>query len=104
VHLPGVGTRKLQDVLVDAKVPREARDALPLLAAGGEILWVPGVAQATGAAVGASTRRIVRAVYERRPAIAPRAWGGRQESRSAETGVMRPAKPARPPVRRRDEP
>jgi tRNA(Ile)-lysidine synthase len=64
VHLPKVGTRKLQDVLVDAKVPREARDALPLLESGGEIVWVPGIARATGAAVGPQTRRIVRAVYE----------------------------------------
>ena len=65
LHLPGVGTRKLQDVLVDARVPREARDALPLLEAGGEIVWVPGVARAAGALVGPQTRLIVRGVLER---------------------------------------
>jgi tRNA(Ile)-lysidine synthase len=65
LHLPGVGTRKLQDVLVDARVPREARDAVPLLESGGEIVWVPGVARATGAAVGPQTRLVVRGVLER---------------------------------------
>ncbi|HVC99680.1 MAG TPA: tRNA lysidine(34) synthetase TilS [Candidatus Dormibacteraeota bacterium] len=37
-------TRKLQDILVDAKVPRQLRDALPLVFADGELAWVPGIA------------------------------------------------------------
>ena len=37
------GTRKLQDCLVDRKVPKEERDALPVIAAGDRILWVPGL-------------------------------------------------------------
>jgi len=40
----GPGTRKLQDILVDARVPREERDALPLVFAGDRLAWVPGVA------------------------------------------------------------
>ncbi|HET6261701.1 MAG TPA: tRNA lysidine(34) synthetase TilS, partial [Chloroflexia bacterium] len=39
------GRKKLQDVLVDAKIPREMRDHLPVVALsgpGGEVLWVPG--------------------------------------------------------------
>jgi tRNA(Ile)-lysidine synthase len=42
--LPGGRTRKLQDILVDAKVPRHLRDSLPLVFAEGELAWVPGVA------------------------------------------------------------
>jgi tRNA(Ile)-lysidine synthase len=38
------GTRKLQDVFVDAKVPREERDAWPLVFAGERLAWVPGLA------------------------------------------------------------
>jgi tRNA(Ile)-lysidine synthase len=73
VHLPGIGTRKLQDVMVDARVPREARDAVPLLEAGGEILWAAGVARASGAAVNPRTRVVVRGVLERlAPAAEPR--------------------------------
>jgi len=36
------GTRKLQDIFVDAKVDRSARARIPLLACGGSIVWVPG--------------------------------------------------------------
>lgn len=35
------GSKKLQDILVDAKVPRRLRDRLPLIAAGDELLWLP---------------------------------------------------------------
>ena len=42
--LPGGRTRKLQDILVDAKIPRHLRDSLPLVFADGELAWVPGVA------------------------------------------------------------
>ncbi len=40
----GRGTRKLQDIFVDARVPREERDAWPLVFAGDRLAWVPGVA------------------------------------------------------------
>lgn len=37
------GRKSLQDLMVDAKIPREWRDRIPLLATGtGEVLWVPG--------------------------------------------------------------
>jgi tRNA(Ile)-lysidine synthetase-like protein len=48
------GTRKLQDLLVDAGIPRRHRDALALLFEAGppgadeRLLWVPGVARAEG--------------------------------------------------------
>jgi tRNA(Ile)-lysidine synthase len=40
----GVGSRKLQDMFVDARVPREERDGWPLVFAGEKLAWVPGVA------------------------------------------------------------
>ena len=42
------GTRKLQDVLVDAKVPAAERAEVPLFECGGEIIWVPGYCVARG--------------------------------------------------------
>ncbi len=39
----GAGTRKLQDVFVDAGVPRPARDLLPIVATQDRVLWVPGL-------------------------------------------------------------
>ena len=40
----GSGSRKLQDILVDARVPREERDSWPLVFAGDRLAWVPGIA------------------------------------------------------------
>jgi tRNA(Ile)-lysidine synthase len=45
--------------LIDAKVPRWKRDSLPLVAAGGEILWVVGIRRGAAAPVTATTRRVV---------------------------------------------
>ena len=38
----GCGTRKLQDIFVDARVAREERDSWPLVFAGDRLAWVPG--------------------------------------------------------------
>jgi tRNA(Ile)-lysidine synthase len=67
VRLLAGGTRKLQDVLVDAKVPREARRDVPLLLAGDEILWVAGLARGRGAGLLPGTTRVVEATLVRSP-------------------------------------
>jgi hypothetical protein len=38
----------VQDLFVDAKVPRGERDAWPLVVAGDDVVAVPGVAEAPG--------------------------------------------------------
>ena len=53
MRLPG-GTRKLQDILVDAKVPRAVRDALPVVCLEGRPVWLPGHVRAVDAGVGAT--------------------------------------------------
>ena len=40
----GRGSRKLQDIFVDAHLPREERDRWPLVFAGERLAWVPGIA------------------------------------------------------------
>jgi tRNA(Ile)-lysidine synthase len=42
------GERKVADVLSDAKVPREERGELRVLASDGEVVWIEGVAVAAG--------------------------------------------------------
>jgi len=59
------GTRKLQDLLVNAKVPREARPAVPVLATDGEILWVAGLARGRCAPIVPGTTRVVVAALQR---------------------------------------
>jgi tRNA(Ile)-lysidine synthase len=38
------GTKTLQDLFTDRKVPRALRRSLPVVEVGGEIAWVAGVA------------------------------------------------------------
>ena len=55
-HLAG-RRKKVQDLLVDAKVPRAEREAWPVVVHGGEVVAVPGIATAPGwAGVVAATR------------------------------------------------
>jgi tRNA(Ile)-lysidine synthase len=41
-------SRKIQDVFVDAKIPRSEREAWPLVVRGDEVVAVPGVVEAPG--------------------------------------------------------
>ena len=45
------GTRKLQDIFTDAKLPEVERDAYPVIVCGDEIVWLPGYRIATPYAV-----------------------------------------------------
>jgi tRNA(Ile)-lysidine synthase len=38
------GSKSLQDLFTDRKVPRALRHTLPVVESGGEIVWVAGVA------------------------------------------------------------
>jgi len=42
------GSRKLQDVFVDQKVPRDRRSAIPVLECKKEVVWIPGYRVARG--------------------------------------------------------
>lgn len=59
------GTKKLQDLLVDAKVPQRVRLATPVVRDGERIVWVAGVRMAEGYKVTGSTVRAVRLTWER---------------------------------------
>ncbi|WP_378126473.1 tRNA lysidine(34) synthetase TilS [Cohnella boryungensis] len=58
------GTKKVQDMFVDAKVPPTLRDKLALLVdAEGRVLWIPGIRRSGHALVGGATRRTLRVSY-----------------------------------------
>ncbi len=61
-HPAGMGGRskKLQDYLVDGKVPRRKRDMVPLLCSGDDILWVVGLRTDERFIVGARTKRALK--------------------------------------------
>lgn len=47
--LGGVGRRAVSRLLMEAKVPRGDRAAYPVVAAAGEVAWVPGVCRGSAA-------------------------------------------------------
>jgi tRNA(Ile)-lysidine synthase len=57
------GSRSLQDLFTDRKVPRGWRAALPVVVSGGEIAWVPGVATGERFRVTAGTHERVRLAW-----------------------------------------
>jgi len=61
------GTKKLQDIFVDAKTPRHHRDAVPLVCDDQGILWVTGLCLDERAEVTPETQRTLRLRAERIP-------------------------------------
>ena len=49
------GSKKVKDILIDAKVPRYERDTIPVIAIEDEVLWVPGYRISRDYAVGSDT-------------------------------------------------
>ena len=58
--------KRLQDILVDAHVPRHLRDNLPVVSDLEEIVWIPGVTVAESKRVTLGTRRQMHLEIERR--------------------------------------
>jgi len=54
------GERKLIDVFIDKKLPRERRANWPLVISGDEIIWVPALLRSGAALVTPATRTILR--------------------------------------------
>jgi len=59
------GTKKVQDIFVDAKVPEHRRDGIPLLVCGEEIVWIPGYRIAQRFAVSSKTAPSLRVEVKR---------------------------------------
>ena len=59
------GEKKLQDYLVDAKVPRDERDAVPLVCASWGIAWVVGHRIDERARVREDTRTVLHLKFRR---------------------------------------
>jgi tRNA(Ile)-lysidine synthetase-like protein len=53
------GARRLKRLFIDAKVPRWERGRVPLVEAGGEIVWVAGLRRGARAPITADTRLVL---------------------------------------------
>jgi len=58
------GSRSLQDLFTDRKIPRERRAQLPVVLSDGEIAWVPGLATGERFRVTGLTRARVRLAWD----------------------------------------
>ncbi|MFV9511714.1 tRNA lysidine(34) synthetase TilS [Tepidibacillus sp. LV47] len=41
------GSKKVKDIFIDQKIPKEWRDKQPIIEADGQILWIPGIKQSS---------------------------------------------------------
>jgi tRNA(Ile)-lysidine synthase len=57
------GTKKLSDVLTDAKVPRRRRPLVPVVRDGDDVVWLAGVRMSEDYRVRSDTRRAIRLVW-----------------------------------------
>lgn len=57
--ITGSGRKKLKEYLIDEKIPRQERDALPLLADGDHVLWIFGHRISEGVKVTENTRQVL---------------------------------------------
>ena len=62
------GSRKLQDIFTDLKIPREQRKCIPVVVCRGEIIWLPGYRIAHEWAVGGMNGESVHVRIEQNPA------------------------------------
>ena len=68
------GRKKLSDFLIDAKVPRIARQDVTVLVSGDEIAWVVGMRPSQRFRVTQKTTDM--AVFEYRSVSSPPGWAG----------------------------
>ena len=59
------GSKKLQDFLTDAKVPRAHRDSIPIVLSGDEIIWIVGYRPSDLTTVAPITHRTLLLTFER---------------------------------------
>jgi tRNA(Ile)-lysidine synthase len=60
IRLPGMdGSKKLQDIFVDEKIPRERRAFIPVVATDEEVLWIPGLRHTRLYAPNPDTKRVI---------------------------------------------
>ena len=60
------GTKKLKEFFIDAKIPREDRGRIPLIAVGNEIVWIIGYKISDKFKVTENTKSVLKLEYNRR--------------------------------------
>ena len=65
IWLEGLGGhKKVKDIFIDTKIPKEERTQIPLLFSGDDLLWIIGVKKSSIAEVTPNTSRFLCCRYE----------------------------------------
>jgi tRNA(Ile)-lysidine synthase len=59
------GTRKVQDIMVDCKIPRQERPSWPVIYAGQQPIWLAGIRRSDAAPLTGKTRKVIRLEIKR---------------------------------------
>ena len=54
-----MGNKKIKDLFIDSRIPKEERALFPLIADGNEIIWVPGLRVSEKYYVDAATKNFL---------------------------------------------
>ncbi len=81
------GLKKMQDFLVDAKIPRWLRPHLPLVASGEEIVWVPGLRLAESVKLTPASRQALELIISPTDPATARVWELILTLRQGKTGA-----------------
>jgi tRNA(Ile)-lysidine synthase len=72
-HGMGGHTVQVSELMINLKLPQAWRDHVPLLVAGGQVVWICGHRIAHGAAVGPRTERVARFQFQPESSRSPQA-------------------------------
>lgn len=59
------GKKKIKDLFIDKKIPRDERDSIPLVAIGKEVLWVYGIRDTKNYKIDEHTKNVLKITIER---------------------------------------
>lgn len=64
VPLGMTGKKKIKELFIDCKVPRDERDSIPLISSGKEVLWVAGYKMSNNYKVDENTKKILKLEFK----------------------------------------
>ena len=59
------GTKKIKDIFINSKVPKEKRDVIPLVCFDEEIAWIVGVKVSEQFKITSNTKQILKITFNK---------------------------------------
>lgn len=66
IHLFGMeGSKKVKELFMEAKIPRDQRDSYPIVATEQQIIWIPGIRRSSYAPISKDTKIFLYLIWKR---------------------------------------